>query len=51
MKSIIIAALVLGPALLGAQGVPDTGSSKLWQMRKKVQQRSAQRTGTWHLRL
>ncbi len=46
MKTILALAL-LAPALLPAQGIPDTGNSKLWQMRKKVQRRSAQRAGSY----
>jgi|GEM_PF-2699631 len=46
MKIILILSL-LAPNLLLGQGTPDTGNSKLWEMRKKVQQRSAQRTGSY----
>ncbi len=46
MKTILILSL-LAPNLLLGQGTPDTGNSKLWEMRKKMQQRSAQRTGSY----
>ena len=45
MKVILILSL-LAPNLLLGQGTPDTGNSKLWEMRKKVQQRSAQRASS-----
>lgn len=46
MKVILILSL-LAPNLLLGQGTPDTGNPKLWEMRKKMQQRSAQRTGSY----
>ncbi len=46
MKALLVACIFL-PALLLAQGTPTTGNSKLWEMRKKMQQRSAQRTGSY----
>lgn len=48
MKPFVLAIIVaILPSLILAQGTPSSGNSKLWQMRKKVQQRSAQRTGTY----
>ncbi len=47
MKSFTLAFVCLFPLILHAQGTPDTGNSKLWEMRKKVQQRSTQRAGSY----
>lgn len=47
MKLLILTAIVIVPTLLVAQGIPDTGNSKLWEMRKKMQQRSTQRVGSY----
>lgn len=47
MKPSTLAIIVLLPTIGIAQGTPDTGNSKLWEMRKKVQQRNAQRAGSY----
>lgn len=47
MKWLVIALLIAEASPLPAQGIPDTGNSKLWEMRKKMQQRSTQRAGTY----
>jgi hypothetical protein len=47
MKPSTLAIIVLLPTIGAAQGTPDTGNSKLWEMRKKVQQRNAQRAGSY----
>jgi multidrug efflux pump subunit AcrA (membrane-fusion protein) len=47
MKSLTLVFVCLFPVILHAQGTPDTGNSKLWEMRKKVQQRGTQRAGSY----
>lgn len=47
MKQLLAALVCFLPLIILAQGTPDTGNSKLWEMRKKVQQRSTQRAGSY----
>lgn len=47
MKPFFLALICLFPAILHAQGAPESGNSRLWEMRKKAQQRSAQRAGSY----